>query len=148
MFGRKKDREEYAEEAIQGILGIKTPKYYESIRFFEALGFEVISSEGDQLCPLFGQQEVSRVILEGWELNLEEDTSIQSAPVFNLHLRRPRSEESLKKAAAFLPDHEVKEGLYGRFYTFFTPDNGSIVFEVSDWMPEILGWRQTKARRD
>ena len=139
MFGRKRTREESSEEAVQGIIGIKTPKYHENIRFFEALGFEVIPSNEDQLCPLFGQQQASRVVLEGWEVNIEEDTSITSALVFNFQSLKPRLEEDLKSAAELLPDYEVQEGLYGRFYTFFSPDSGRVVFEVSDWMPEILG---------
>ena len=72
-------------------------------------------------------------------MNIEEDTSITSAPVFNFQSLKPRLEEDLKSAAELLPDYEVQEGLYGRFYTFFSPDSGRVVFEVSDWMPEILG---------
>ena len=109
------------------IISIKTSKFDNSVEFYRILGFEVKEPKGDQLCPLFTQQRGARIAFGPYILNLEEDNDTPSSPVFNLFAVEDLPEEQLATISEALGQKNIGESLYGRFYTFTSPDGGEVV---------------------
>ncbi|WP_234041980.1 hypothetical protein [Persicirhabdus sediminis] len=96
--------------------------------FFRNLNIEVQSSDGDMLCPIFGQQRGAVINLPNLTLNLEERTDIAASPVFNLTIfDYPESE--VRKICDTL-DGKREVGIHGPIYTFTSPDGGLVCVGV------------------
>lgn len=111
------------------IISIKTANFDAMCKFFVDMEFDVRDSEGDQLCPLFGDRGVT-IWFPDVMLNLEEDTKMTPNDSFNISIcgfalaKLMRLQERLGA--------EVEKSFYGLYYTFTTPDGGKVVLSSSD----------------
>ncbi|MFK5924813.1 MAG: hypothetical protein QM496_21755 [Verrucomicrobiota bacterium] len=112
-------------------IAIATPKFDAMVEFFEQIAVEVKDSKHDQFCPLFSNQRGATLRFPELIVNLEENTELESAPYLSLLIAGGYPEKKLRGIAEKIGQYKAEDGLYGRYYTFTTPDGGTVRIESS-----------------